>query len=237
MTPLKAKRLRHLISNLRDLAAFEADQDKYPLLAKIAKQAKSAAFELEILVTAGTNPPHPKPSDRVLTADIRNKDLSDMLKEVTGKLGDKVALVGGLAVIHWVDIRETLDLDFVVLASDMDAVKAAFPGGETKALIYSVNVNGMDLDFLIQSEFPWTQEAIRHSVKEKVLGVQTQIITPEYLILYKFRAARERDMSDIESLLTLKGIPKKARALVEKYLPEDLEDFNSLATLAEYNLR
>jgi len=231
MHPIKVKRIRRLAESLRELST---SSQQYPMLEKICAQALSMAQELQVLADCGANPPHAKP--QVLASD--HPSLASVLKKVVDKLGDKVVLAGGLAVIHWVDIRKTMDLDFAVLGSDLEEIKKTFPGGKTLDLIYTVKIDGADVDFLIPNAgMPWTEDAIKSSQKEPVLGVEVKVLPPEFLILYKFYAGRDRDMSDIEGLLTLPKVSQKARKLVERYMPNELEDFDSLALVAEYNLR
>lgn len=237
MNPIKAKRLSRLAQNLTKFSHLPKELlASYPLLAEIERDANFTQRELKTLLTAGLNPPHASPNDAVLAAE--NPSLSKVLEGVVKRLGGNAVLAGGMAVIHWVDIRKTIDLDFAILSGDLDLIRKTFPTGSTLDLIYTTKVNGIDVDFLLpSSSITWTEEAIRTAPIETVLGVQTRVLLPEYLVLYKLLAARDRDHADIEALLTLKGVTRKARKLVERFMPEEMDEFESLATLAEYNLR
>lgn len=237
MNPIKAKRLSRLAENLAKFSHLPKELlASYPLLAAIEKDANFTQRELRTLLTAGLNPPHASPNDAVLAAE--NPSLASVLAKVVGKLGDKTVLAGGLAVIHWVDIRKTMDLDFVILSSDLEQIRKLFPAGKTMDLIYTAKVDGVDVDFLLPAEaMEWTPEAIQKAKQETVLGTQVKVLLPEYLVLYKLLAARDRDHADIEALLSLNGVTAKARKLVERFMPQEIDEFESLATLAEYNLR
>lgn len=236
MHPIKAKRISRLASNLQKLPELPKEViARYPLLASIVQDADRMSQELQTLATSGLNPPHAKPNDAVLAAE--NASLAAVLAKVVKRLGDKAVLAGGLAVIHWVDIRKTMDLDFAVLSSNLDAIKKLFPDGKMLDLIYTTKVDGVDVDFLLPAEkTAWTEEAIKAAKLETVLGAKVRVLTPEYLILYKLWAGRDRDFSDVKALLTLPGVADKARALVQTYLPQDEDDFNQIALEAEYGL-
>jgi len=213
MHPLKAKRIRAIV---------EAIRVDYPTVAR----------ELESIVSNATHPPHVRPPVPVQAA------LQDALRAVQDAVGNTVALAGGMAVIHWIDLRSSFDIDFVVAGSDLQKIQAAFPGGKLLDLIYTVQIDGADVDFLVPRQAtPWTEEAIRNAQIETVMGINgVRVLTPEYLILYKFDAARSKDMDDIKGLLTLPGISAKAKALVQRFMPHELEDFNALALESEYGL-
>lgn len=146
------------------------------------------------------------------------------------------ALVGGLAVRHWVTNRFTEDIDFAVLTDDVRQLKKIFPNGKQGALVYTVEVEGVDVDFLLASDWDWTKEAIENSVRSSLTGTSLNIMTPEYLILYKLEASRESDIVDLLKLLRYKDTAKKAKNLVAKYLPESMEDFDQLVEEARLGL-
>lgn len=210
MNRIKAKRIQKAADAIRTL---------YPTL----------AAELDMLVTSSLNVPHSGGKAK-MTASLESA-LSDILKKMPNSV-----LAGGFAVLHWVDIRKTYDLDFVVLGEDFNKMRSVYPEGSMKHLIYTVKVDGEDVDFLNPSQFAWTDEAIRASKPIELLGHKVKVVTPEYLILYKFSAGRDKDFSDIKGLMTLPGVTSKARDLIGKYMPEEIEDFDALAMEAEYGL-
>lgn len=216
MHPIKAKRIRKIVAAIKN---------EYP----------AVAAELESIVSNAMNPPHPKPKVPVQAG--LQKAIQYVLQKVT-EANAPIALAGGLAVIHWVDLRSSFDADFVVLSNGLEKIMKLFPGGRLLDLIYTVEIEGVDVDFLVpRDSTPWVDEAIKNAKPETVMGVPgVKVLTPEYLILYKFEAARPKDMDDIKGLLTLKGTHEKARGLVEKFLPNDVEDFDALAMEADYGL-
>lgn len=202
-------------------------------LAKLGNdKAVELSHELEMLAHGAEDMPH-KPRQ------VEASRFTMAIKTVIEALGDApFALVGGLAVQHWVTIRATDDVDFVLATHDLEHVKKLFPGGKETALVYSVSIEGVSVDFMHSQIFPWTSDAIRHAVKKSESGVSLPIATPEYLILYKLKASRPRDHEDIKALLKHdKTIYSKARVLVQKYFAhEDVEDFDQLAHEASLGL-
>lgn len=212
MHPIKAKRL---------LKVAEQLDARYPTVAQ----------ELRSLVTSALNPPHPRNRTIVQT------NFSEALNEALERLeGIPLALAGGLALLHWIDIRTTEDVDFVLSISDFARLSEIFPEGSLKALIYTVNLHGTDVDFLRPDDMPWSEEAIQKAPVQNFMGQQIKVLSPEYLVLYKLVAGRDKDFSDIKALLTLKGIPEKAKMLTDKYLPQMSEDLGQLILEAEYGL-
>lgn len=217
MNHIKAKRL---------LRIAEEFKTRYP----------TVAAELRQLVGGALNPPHARPVTGPI-AELIAANLKDAVSEVLTKLkGQSLALAGGYAVIQWIDIRKTHDADFVVLGPTFEKLGEIFPGGEYKDIIYTVKIHGEDVDFLTPELFPWTDKAMQAAVSKSFMGHQVKVLTPEYLVLYKFQAGRDRDFSDIKALLTLPGVPDKASHLVALYMPQELEDFKQILMEAEYGL-
>jgi hypothetical protein len=145
------------------------------------------------------------------------------------------ALAGGLATKYWVDIRETLDIDLILQTEDIEKVKTIFPNGRDLPLMYTVKIDGTDIDFLKGDLFPWSDVALQTSQYHD-LGIKLRVIKPEYLILFKLRAARERDIGDIKGLLSLDGVADKARHLVNRYMTDDLDDLNQMIKEVEFGV-
>jgi hypothetical protein len=164
------------------------------------------------------------------------KDIIEIIKEKFEKGNVSYALVGGLAVRHWVPTRSTDDLDFAVLSSDYKNIKQLFPNGKMGALVYSVDVDNVNVDFLLSDDWDWTEEAIATAEDKNTSGISLRVVKPEYLILYKLESSRDRDLDDILRLLRLEGIPEKTRDLMLKFLPESIEDFDQLVEEAKLGL-
>lgn len=168
-------------------------------------------------------------------AAVVEAGLLDALRVVVEKLPQgSFALAGGLALVHWADIRKTQDVDLAITGTDFKKLPELFPGGEQKPLIYTVRLEGQDVDFLQPKNFPWSEEAVRQAPMEDYLGQKVKVLTPEYLILYKLAAGREKDQPDIEALLKVPGASEKALGLCARYLPEELDDLKQMALTAEY---
>lgn len=204
-------------------------------LLKLAEKLKdidpSTARQLKVLAEGALTLNH-KP--RFFKVSAVFKDAIDAVKEKL--VGIPHALIGGLAVRHWVPTRSTEDLDFAVLAADLKTLKGLFPGGRMGALVYSVSVKEVDVDFLISEDWDWTKEAIATAEEKSISGIALKVVRPEFLILYKLESSRDRDVDDILRLLRLKGVAEKTREVMLKYLPDSIEDFDQLVEEANLGL-
>jgi hypothetical protein len=97
-------------------------------------------------------------------------------------------------------------------------------------------MEGTDISFLKGDFFDWTQEALDKSNEAENVGVKLLILSPEYLVLFKFRAARDRDIGDIKGLLSIRGTAEKARHLVNKFMTEGLEDLEQMIREVEFGV-
>jgi len=213
MTKIKSKYIMRLADRL-------AEHD--PILAR----------DLKMLVAGATNTPHSRPT-------ITLGSLSSALTIVTDELNKAkitFALAGGLAVKYWVDIRETLDVDLILHTEDIEKVKRIFPKGRDLPLMYTIRIQGTDIDFIKGDLFDWADKALASAKETQSFGIKLKLVSPEYLILFKFRAARERDLNDIKGLLSLKGVAEKSRLLVNEYMPEDIDDLEQLIREVEYGV-
>jgi hypothetical protein len=144
--------------------------------------------------------------------------------EVTSKLfPGTYALVGGLAVASWIpSLRPTQDLDFALVGQDTEFIKQLFPCrlGEDNR-VFQTKIRGVRVDFLKPTGYPWNREAVRHSEDLPFFGISLRVTTPEYLILYKMQAERDKDYRDTIELLKLQGVFEKTRELVKKHLSEE----------------
>ena len=213
MTQIKAKYILRLASRL-------ASSD--PILAQ----------DLKMLVAGATNSPHPRPQ-------VTLGSLTSALTLVVKRLNQEkilYALAGGLATKYWVDIRETLDVDLILQTEDIEKVKLLFPNGRDLPLMYTLRIEGTDVDFLKGDLFAWSDAALQNASEHTDLGVKLKIIHPEYLILFKLRAARDRDLGDIKGLLSLAGVAEKARHLTNRYMPDELDDLNQMIKEVEFGV-
>ena len=161
-------------------------------------------------------------------------NFGNAIQEVASKLpSGTYALAGGLAVGHWIQDRKTDDLDFALVAQDVSHIKKLFPHriGEGDR-IYHAKIKGVSVDFLKPAGYRWNREAIQHAKKQLVEGVLLPVVTPEYLILYKMHAERDKDHEDIIKLLKLPDVYRVARLVVGRYLSlQHVEDLDQWASV------
>jgi hypothetical protein len=126
-------------------------------------------------------------------------------------------IIGGLAVALLGRPRMTRDVDVMVLLPEdrwpafLEAGRAFgfFPriddalafAREARVLLLRHEPTGIDVDAALGA-LPFEEEAIARARKGLVAGVSVPLPTPEDLVIMKAVAHRERDMSDIEGLLT-----------------------------------
>lgn len=209
---------------------------KAKYIIKLAKKVEQydpyLSAELNMLVAGATNRPHPRPTITLGSVLTAMKTVVQTLKDE----GVDFALAGGLAVKYWVDIRESLDIDFVLHTKDIEKIMKLFPNGQDLPLMYSVRIDGTDIDFLKGDLFSWTDEALKNAPEKSDLGVKMKIVPPEYLVLFKFRAGRETDLKDIKGLISLDGVAEKARLLVNKFMPDELDDIEQMIRENEFGV-
>jgi hypothetical protein len=197
----------------------------------IAKLDQSLSHDLETLAMGAEQMPH-------IPKFVEASHFTKAIQTVQNAFANyPYALVGGLAVQHWVTVRPTDDIDFALLANDLSHVKKLFPGGSETSLVYTVKIEGVNVDFMHSHIFPWTPDAIKHAIHKSESGIPLPVVTPEYLILYKMKAARFKDLEDIKALIRSdRGIYGKGKKLIQSFTAEDLEDFEQLAREAEYGV-
>ena len=81
---------------------------------------------------------------------------------------------------------------------------------------------------------PWDVEGIKRAKEVLFKGIRVRMFPPEYLIVSKLYAGRPKDLLDIAYIVKGgKADIDKARKLVRKFLPSDLEDFESIVLYAQ----
>jgi len=148
------------------------------------------------------------------------------------------ALCGGVAVAFWVTKRSPTvrELDILVSVEDSEEARDRLKevgcrvGGYGGLGLNSVNVMCMGLKIdLIVAERRWEQDALLKSVK----AGKFRVVRPEYLILMKLHAGRDKDIEDVVLLSRVVDVDK-TKKLVKRYLGEDYEeDFESLAMIGK----
>lgn len=169
-----------------------------------------------------SNPPHSG-------SLAENVDMGSVPKVETALQGIDHCLIGGLAVAHYVHIRQTQDLDFIVATRDFNTVLTRFPGGKMGNVVYSVDISGVSVDFMIPDYVSWIDDALHTANLVLVSGHHLKVVSPEYLILFKLYDLRAHDESDIIALLRDDdGLYKKTLPLVRRLMPSFVDDLQSM---------
>ncbi len=190
----------------------------------------SAAWDLISMIEAMEEKPQPKSA-------VLRESLPSALAVVSKALAPiDWALIGGLAVIHWINVRPTYDLDILCIPEDLEKIKNNFVKRTPNQFGFSTEVEGVNVDFIDASKFSYADEAIRNAVTSTELGQAIKVVKPEYLILFKLDSMREKDHQDAYRLLTLSGVPDKARALVKRLLPHYIDDLEQAIAISQLEL-
>jgi hypothetical protein len=143
------------------------------------------------------------------------------------------AIVGGVATRAYMPERMTKDLDIVVHQRDGEAVikrleqagysinsRLAIPG------YLLLSPDGTELDVVFGNN-PWLKEALDDLAHDPA---GYPVIKLPYLVLMKMAAQRAQDWADVSRMLGWASDADldEVRAVVKQYMPEDLEDLESL---------
>jgi len=100
-----------------------------------------------------------------------------------------------------------------------------------------VKAKDIDVDIKVEST-DYEREALRFPNVINYENVELAVIKPEYLALMKLDSLREKDEQDLITIFTWKNFDfDKFEILVRKYLPDKLEDFKQLKTIALWQIR
>lgn len=159
----------------------------------------------------------------------------EALDAITKKLSDiGYAVIGGHAVTLHGNPRMTEDIDILVDRADAERAARALGGRRRTPLAiggYSVRVKGVPVD-IVAVDQPWVQAAL-DSARSTAHG---KVISKPYLVLMKLWAMRgEQDDTDVISVLRgmSRAERKATRELVERHLPAEADDFDSMVRIAE----
>lgn len=171
-------------------------------------------------------------------ADSRN-ELEETLFETLASLeeaGTRYALIGGLAVSAHTEGRATKDVDIVLACPN-----SAIPG-----LVEALGKHGFSVDparhirevtqdgisvfrrragrlDIMKPPLPFFQRLVDSALSYEIVGKKAQVARPEYLIVLKVLAGRDRDKADIADLLRMNANLDRDLTLRELagFLPED----------------
>jgi hypothetical protein len=102
-------------------------------------------------------------------------------------------------------------------------------GGSTWALPH-----GMTLD-LIEGHEPWINDALSHPAHD---DTGLPVIALPFLVLMKLNAGRVQDLADITRMLGQAddAVLHDVRTTVQRYMPDAVEDIESMITLGKLEL-
>jgi hypothetical protein len=153
------------------------------------------------------------------------------------------AVTGAVATRLYMPERATRDLDVVILAEDADAArqKLAEAGFEYQGELRIggsswLSPDGAPVDVFEMAD-PWLNQALAQA--QGNLDIQGLPILPlRYLALMKFQAGRVQDLGDITRMLgqASEDMLDEVRELFARYLPEDIEDLESLIELGRLEM-
>jgi len=162
-----------------------------------------------------------------------NKRVTDLRKIF---LKTPFLIVGGVATRLYMPERMTLDLD--VLISKECEIQAEeellLAGCEKRGILSAGGSNWLlpdetNMD-LLSFDYSWVAEAIASPV---IASDNLPYIALEYFIIMKLHSSRAQDIADITRMLGSLEDPElaKIREKAGKYIPDDLEDIESLIAL------
>jgi len=117
------------------------------------------------------------------------------------------AIAGGIAVLYYTEPVLTYDFDVLCVFPDSGLLVDPTPVfGYLNSLGYEfgkedrVNIEGIPVQF-IPASAGLVEEALQHAVSVTISGVQTKILTVEYLIAMMLQLYRPKDRAKIDLLI------------------------------------
>ncbi|HWQ69074.1 MAG TPA: hypothetical protein VN494_03815 [Patescibacteria group bacterium] len=152
------------------------------------------------------------------------------------------AVVGAVATRAYMPERTTQDLDILVNSSDQEAVRAHLQRAGF-CPVQALAIGGMTwrspegaLVDVIESGAAWVSEALQ-SLRQDRQGLP--VLDLPYLVLMKVEAGRAQDLADAARMLgaASEACCQSTREIVRRWLPEALEDLESLITLGRLEMQ
>ncbi|MGH7209253.1 MAG: hypothetical protein ACREIL_07705 [Nitrospiraceae bacterium] len=146
--------------------------------------------------------------------------------------------MGAVATRTYMPERATQDLDILVVARDVSKVRIRLKrAGFTKVQDLAIggttwrSPTGSLVD-VIESREPWVHEALQ-DLRRDPQGLP--VLSRPYLVLMKVQSGRAQDLADAARMLGFASEEerKMTRGLFTRYLPDALEDLESLITLGK----
>lgn len=152
------------------------------------------------------------------------------------------AVVGPVATRAYMPERATKDLDILVHQRDGDAVLKQLQAAGYQ-LISQLTIpgfllrspEGVEVDVIIGDD-PWLDEALARLGQD---AVGYPVLDLPYLVLMKLESSRTQDISDLSRMLGLASDDDldRVRDIVNRYVPDALEDVESLIYLGRMELK
>ncbi|HEC33260.1 MAG TPA: hypothetical protein ENI37_00905 [Chloroflexi bacterium] len=151
------------------------------------------------------------------------------------------AVVGGVATRTYMPERATHDLDILVAEADAEDVHARLrSAGFTRLQELSIGgtvwrtPEGVLVD-IVESCAPWVVEALRQPQADPQ-GLP--VLSLPHLVLMKVQSGRTQDLADASRMLGLASDEQRraTRRVFEQWLPDALEDLESLIALGELEM-
>ena len=155
------------------------------------------------------------------------QDIVEVLLAMLEQTGAAYCVIGGLAVNAYAEPVVSLDLEVVVVADRVDAVRSAAEakGMQVREFEHSVNLSSLDSDLRIQVQTdPRYQEFVSRAEGREVLGYQMQVASILDVLCGKIWAysdtsrrgsKRQKDLADIMRLV-------ETHPELEQELPADI---------------
>ena len=149
-------------------------------------------------------------------------------------------LIGGLAVGYYMPIRFTQDADIVILSDKQETVEEHLIACGYRLIgLLSVggksyqSVNGEILDVLISNN-----DYIKEAMQQPNIQNGINVMPMPYLVLMKIMASRVQDLADATRMLGFANESdlQKVRDLIARFLPDALEDIESMIWLGKLEL-
>lgn len=159
-------------------------------------------------------------------------DIIQMLLDIIARAEMPYCIIGGLAVNAYADPVVSLDLDIVIVASQLETLctKARETGLQIEQFEHSINLSSPKSDLRVQLQTDARyQDFIPRSQRKNVLGYDMMVATIEDVLKGKLwaymdetrrKSKRQKDLADISRLVEthpdlLTYLPDTVRALVE----------------------
>ena len=167
---------------------------------------------------------------------IDPRKLLGQIAQILEKLSISYIVTGGMAVVAWGRPRFTADIDTVIelQAKKIEKLAEKLSGlGETgyvntEAIRDALKTHGefnfidgntgMKVDFWISKNDAFSKSEFKRRIAQNVLGAKIYFVSPEDLILSKFRwhqiTPSDRQLEDVESVFKISGNKLDVKYLV-----------------------